>query len=59
MLIGKAENAKRIQAPKEKIIFVEDLTPEERATILKEKTGIVLPVGIQNMGNTCYLNSSL
>ena len=59
MLMGKAEDAKKIEAPKEKIVFEEDLTPEQRAIILKEKAGQVLTVGIENLGNTCYLNSTL
>ena len=31
MLMGKAEGSKKIQAPKKKILFEEELTPEQRA----------------------------
>lgn len=37
--------------------FVEDMTPEEKAAALKEKTGIAIPAGLENLGNTCYMNS--
>jgi len=35
------------------------LSPRSKARVLKEKTGMVLPTGLDNLGNTCYLNSSL
>lgn len=37
--------------PTEKTAFVEDMTEAERNTALE------LPVGIKNLGNTCYLNA--
>ena len=66
MLMGVAEG-NTIKQATEKTVFLEDLTPEERARILKEKAGvmifiqqqIILPIGLVNLGNTCYLNSSL
>lgn len=33
------------------------MTPEEMAKALQEKTGIVIPAGLENLGNTCYMNS--
>jgi len=57
-LVGTAEGGE-LKAPVEKTIFEEDLTPEEKARILKEKKAEVLPPGIKNLGNTCYMNSTL
>lgn len=39
-----------------KITFVEDLTPDEKAKILRER-GEEIVHGLVNLGNTCYLNS--
>ena len=58
MMMGTAEG-KELKAPDpaKKIVFIEDLTPEERARMLKEKLGEVNPAGLVNLGNTCYMNS--
>ena len=57
-LMGTAEG-NELKKPTENVVFEEDLTPEERAKILKEKKVELLPAGIKNLGNTCYLNSTL
>jgi len=33
------------------------MTPEEKAAALLAKTGYVIPAGLDNLGNTCYMNS--
>ncbi|KAI9828300.1 MAG: deubiquitinating enzyme [Thelocarpon impressellum] len=43
-----------LQRPKEKIRFVEDMSEAEAA-----KIDGAIPAGLQNLGNTCYLNSTL
>lgn len=68
MLMGTAEGGE-MKMPGQKTVFLEDLTAEERAKMFNEKTGVsihflsffqeVLPVGLVNLGNTCYLNSGL
>jgi ubiquitin carboxyl-terminal hydrolase 14 len=55
-LIGTAEG-KEIQEPQEKVKFVEDMTVEERAKAMGENLKGPLPVGLANLGNTCYMNS--
>jgi ubiquitin carboxyl-terminal hydrolase 14 len=39
-------------------VFLEDLSQEEKAKILREK-GEEVVFGLQNLGNTCYFNSTL
>ncbi|CAE8620776.1 unnamed protein product [Polarella glacialis] len=57
-MMGTAED-KQLKAPAEKVVFEEDLTPAEKARILKEKKVEIPPAGIKNLGNTCYLNATL
>ena len=40
MLMGAAEGGKELKDQIKPVIFEEDLTPDERARILKEKTGV-------------------
>lgn len=48
LLMGSAA---KLTGPKIKTVFVEDLPPEEAAKVAPE------PSGLNNLGNTCYLNS--
>mgnify|MGYP000986476879 CR=1 FL=1 len=41
---------------KNKIVFLEDLTQDEKAKLLRER-GEEIVHGLVNLGNTCYLNS--
>jgi ubiquitin carboxyl-terminal hydrolase 14 len=47
LLMGSASE---LAKPKEKVVFLEDLPPEEVARVQE-------PSGLENLGNTCYLNS--
>jgi ubiquitin carboxyl-terminal hydrolase 14 len=51
MLIGSAEEVK---APEKPTVFLEDLPAEDM-----DIDSIGLPPGLHNLGNTCYLNSTL
>ena len=54
-LTGAKQKADELSA---KITFVEDLTPEQRLQILREK-GEEIVFGLKNLGNTCYLNATV
>ncbi|KAI4868099.1 cysteine proteinase [Hypoxylon rubiginosum] len=55
MMLGTpGKDTKEIARPKEKIKFVEDMTEAEAA----QQEGAI-PAGLTNLGNTCYLNSTL
>ena len=46
--------ASQVDRPTEKIRFLEDMTEAEAAQVSGAS-----PAGLQNLGNTCYLNSAL
>lgn len=46
-----------LKKPEQQIKFIEDMTPQERAKALHDKTGEALPAGLENLGNTCYMNA--
>lgn len=58
MMMGTAEE-KGLKEPEKPIKFLEDMTAEEKAAALHEKAQIVLPAGLENLGNTCYMNSTV
>jgi len=52
MLTGSAEVM--AEAPKQQVKFIEDMSEREK-TEIKESIG----AGLNNLGNTCYMNSTL
>ena len=55
-LIGTADTDVVVSNKDNKVIFVEDLSKEEKMKLLKEKGEEEL-FGLANLGNTCYFNS--
>lgn len=56
MLVGTAEGGE-LQARKEPVLFVEDLTPAQRMLVLEKRKIELPPKGLINCGMTCYFNS--
>lgn len=55
MMMGTpGEGAAKLERPKDPVKFVEDMTEAEKA----QQEGAT-PAGLENLGNTCYLNSTL
>ncbi|KAL5456936.1 hypothetical protein EMCRGX_G034164 [Ephydatia muelleri] len=51
MMMGSAETLP--EAPIQQVKFVEDMSENEKAA------GLGLPTGLDNLGNTCYINATL
>ena len=58
MLMGTAEG-NALKEPEKPIVFLEDMTPEERARALNQAQAVVLSPGLENLGNTCYMASTV
>ena len=57
MLMGTAEE-QGLREPAKPVIFDEDLSPRTRARMLNERSALVIPAGLMNLGNTCYMNAT-
>ncbi|EER09338.1 tRNA-guaninine transglycosylase, putative, partial [Perkinsus marinus ATCC 50983] len=51
--------AQQLKAPTASTVFVEDLSDEERRKVLKEREVETLPIGLVNLGNSCYMNATI
>ena len=54
MMMGTPSGTGVLSRPKEVIRFVEDMTEAEQA-----QTDGAIPSGLMNLGNTCYMNSTI
>jgi ubiquitin carboxyl-terminal hydrolase 14 len=58
MMMGTAEG-KELKEPEKPVKFFEDMTATEKARALNQALAIVAPPGLENLGNTCYMASTL
>ena len=58
-LIMMMGTATEFVEPIEEIKYADEYTPEQKAKAYKDREGIPMPVGLVNLGNTCYLNSTV
>lgn len=57
MMMGTAEG-KELKEPEKPIKFFEDMNAEEKARALNKALAVVVPPGLENLGNTCYMAST-
>lgn len=56
MMMGTAEG-QSLKAPTQPVKFIEDMTAAEIAKVNAGSAVVVIPSGLNNLGNTCYMNS--
>lgn len=56
MMMGTAEG-QSLKAPTQPVKFIEDMTAAEIAKVNAGGAAVVIPSGLNNLGNTCYMNS--
>ena len=56
MMMGTAIE-QGLREPAKPVQFFEDMTPEQRAAALNQAKSVAVGAGLDNLGNTCYMNS--
>lgn len=56
MMMGTAEG-QQLKAPVKPVKFIEDMTAKEIAKAIEGQSVVTIPAGLENLGNTCYMNS--